>query len=301
MIYHNRTQADFAPRGRTGAGPTEGLGRIDDLYYRSRIFPGLSVLVSQCIEGELPFSELTIDAYQAWVETGWKSPHGTYHAADRLSRKGDEEVRELEEALGEYHSAGDPKHLLEEAGDNLWIHTARSSNSGNVISDSVKTRLYEYIAGTKVYIEDRPTEPQWYDAAAQLAIKRGSPTLGEIDGITREGFIARPSPVMNLFDDEVFSPYEAMLDLRVFGRAASGLNLRQHDREDGRWDVSVRSYEILAADVGTFTSEAYFRIASLAHYAGSTLADVVAVNMHKINQRVRDGLIDKTDGARPVG
>lgn len=307
MVYYNRLDGDYMPTALHGIDrgvswqPADAVENRDGLYYRSRIFPGLAELVGSCMDGTVPFTELSIDAYQSWVESGWKAPHGTLHAAKRLRMKGSEEHRELDDALEEYWETGNADHLLEEAGDNLWIATARSSNGGNVIGDSIKERLYEYIAGTKVYdLRGQPVEPEWYDSVAQLSIRRGSPTIGDIDAILEDGFVARMSPVMNLYDEEEFSPTGAVFDLLMFNGAASGLNIHQHEKDEDELFATGPSYEKKAHDIGIFTSETYFRIASTAHYVGSTLARVVEMNMRKIDQRISDGLIDKTDGPRTI-
>jgi hypothetical protein len=253
--------------------------------------------VDDCLAGTREFGELTLDADQAWNESGWKKPQASIEAAIRFTDKAREEWRELDDALEEYWDTREATHFVEELGDFKWLMTAIASNSGVVANDALKARLYEYIAGTREIKEDGSYGyPDWYDAAAAISVKRNPVTIGEIDDLIDAGFVLRFSPAMNLYEQEEISPTGVMFEFQGHIVFLRGLSERIFEH-DLRAYQGIALYDV-TQDVGRIVAEAYLKIASLAHYAGATMAQVVQVNMEKINRRIAERTIDKEDGKR---
>lgn len=285
--------ADFDTRNPYEAISPDNSG----LYYRSRVFPGLAQSVDACRSGEVPYSELSLDAFQSWVELGWKKPHASAEAAERFMAKALEEYREVDEALEDYWETRNPGHLLEELGDFQWCIGANACNSGVVLGDDIKLRLYEYAVGTKVRTADGSFDyADWYGHAASLSVKRTSPTIGDIDDLISRGFVPQMSPAMNLYDEEEISPTVFMSDFLLY--LAVLRNASEHLYQSGRPSLQSSSLRSFNRDIGALTSEVMLRTAAIASYVGSSLAHVVQVNIDKVSDRVEKNLVDKTDGSR---
>jgi hypothetical protein len=305
MTYHNRTDNEYYPLGDAGVDfdarreqEAEPVA-VDGLYFRGRLFSALADDVRVCLEGIRLFGELSLDADQVGNESGWKEPHATREAALRFSDKTLEEQRELEEAIDEWHDGrvSTTEDIIKELGDFKWCVAAVASNAGVTINDALKSRLYEYVAGTKQAIDGKMGPPEWYDAAAGLAIKRDGLTIGDIDGLIAAGFVPQHSPAMNLYEPEDVSPTLFMWDFLGYAKFLRVLSEQLYDSNHGIFHQGP-ALQGPAEQVGVIAAEAYLRVAALAHHYGSTFEEVVAVNTHKISGRVATNSVDKTDPNR---
>ena len=304
MTYFNHSGGgDFNPAGALPSESTWAHGQVDGRghYYPVQTFPELSDQIQRSQNGELEISEVDIDAYQAWCESGWKAQHATYSAADRFSQKGQEETDEVVDAWVEYRKTGDESHLVEELGDVLWVATALASNAKASVSDALKKRFFDYLMGTKVIgAGGGQTEPAWYDAVAELSVKRGSLQLVDISQLfARTNFVPQASAAMNLEGDETISLHEQVTSLEYLIVAAAFQNRQQYDEEGGPSYLSEAGYRQLSSNVGEVIAEAYLRVAAAGQVIGSSLPAIVAANIAKITERIKTNTIDKTDGERP--
>jgi hypothetical protein len=302
MTYFNRSREDFSPvQGSIDSAglyiPEGPIQLRDGLYYRSRIFPALQSAVQDCVIGEREFNKLPVDAYQSWVETGWKEPHASLAAVSRFRQKGIEEAREVEDAYKEFMESKNNTHLVEELGDYAWVTVGFANNGGVVTSDSIKTRLYDYGMGTKIIEDGKFNYPVWYDTAMRLAIKRNSLTLGDIDDLNNAGFMPRFSPAMNVyqFEDQICSP-EYVFDLSPFAVFMAGINEQQYDDENRI--VTGSQFMEHSNHLGKLVAESIFRVAAIAHKEGSSFSEVVRQNVIKISGRIETGTVDRSDGKR---
>ncbi len=306
MTFHNRTGEAYIPLGQAGfdflsqpaveTAPSEQ----DGLYFRGRTFPDLQAELRQCLSGEKPFQDLSIDAVQAQNEIGWKQPHGSMQAGDRFVNKAWEEQREVDEALEDWfedrQNDQTTEHLLEELGDFNWCVTALASNAGAVVDSALKQRTYDYLAGTRQYIDGELVSTKWHGAAATVATKFEPLTIGDIDGLIEAGFMPRFSPAMNLYDDE---PPGSATEYAFNYSFYAGL-LQNHTRLlfDERNLLVGDDRDKLVAATGQIAAEVYFRTATMAHMAGSSLAEVIETNVRKTSWRVENNAVDKTDPNR---
>ncbi len=302
MTFFNRGGEEFTPIKYPGAdylvhNGVEGTSSSDTgLYYRTRVFPALSQEVSKSIAGEQPFSELSLDALQAWSEEAWKEPHGSKSATERFEGKFYEEVSEAVDAFREYMQTGDNVHFVEEIGDVYWVVNALASNSRTVISDGLKERLYEYTAGTRTWVTGIAEYPDWYDDAGKVAVKRGAPTVKDIDDLICVGFAPAISPAMNHYDNEPMEiPGDYLHEMRFYLAALCNLGEQLHGSERV---LPVEDARIISTDMGKIAAESVLRVAAMAHYVGASFEDVVERNILKISQRINLNLIDKGDGDR---
>lgn len=303
MTYFNRTGAEFFTVGDSGVDfdsrrQLETPPLIDDgLYFRHHDFPELSDMVTACKSGEMVFADLTLDAYQAWNETGWKVPQATIEAAQRLGAKAEEERREVNDALEDFYEDRQVEHLVEELGDYHWVITAIANNCGVIASDGVKARLYDYAMGTRTMASDGSFRyADWYDTAAQLSIKRDSLTLGDIDSLMTAGFAPRFSPGMNLYEPEQISPTAYMFDLTMYNSLLRGI--MQNMYEDGARFGQRAQESPDSQTTAKVVAEIYLRVAAIAHAASSSMSEVVAQNIRKVDERIARRAIDKTDPNR---
>ncbi len=303
MAQFNRTGEQYFPAGYPGVdyatarGPESPAQLQDGLYYRTKTFPGLIEAVQACLDGEQPYEGLSVDAYQSWNETGWKQPHVTLGAGQRFYSKGSEEQREVDDALEEFFSSRDNAHLVEELGDYLWVITGYVNNSGAVVGDAIKQRLFEYIVGTKVYVNGEVSHPEWYDAAAELAIKRGQITVGDLDGLLAAGFVPRFSPIMNLYEDEEICATAFVFDFQAYNAFMRGLSEQRFAYGEHNHTPTDTARDI-AESISIIAAEAYFRVAAIAYLSGASLSAVVQKNVEKVSHRIQTGTVDKSDGPR---
>ena len=298
-----RDHSDFFPlsamhSGNFQAGIQEPLQLYEGLFYRDRTYPHLAQLISQATLDE-DFGQLPIDAYQAWNETGWKKQQASYAATGRLQNKAVEEYEETMSALYEFRESGEPAHFVEELGDYLWVVTAIANNGGAVLSDSARTRFFEHAAGTRILRSGKPDYPVWYNTLAQLPLQREPISIGNIDQLIKAGFRPQISPCMNLDEEDEEGHIDAAgyaHDLLAFVVTMVSINERQYNYGEGQ--VIPNEFGLLAKDLGVVVVEATLRVAALAHFAGSTLADVVQTNVGKITQRIENHTVDKADGER---
>lgn len=304
MTYVNRTGEQYDPSGLTQVDrglfeyTTDAVEQSDSgLYFRSRIFPALTEQIDACLEGDIPANELTIDAYQAWNERGWKVPHRSIEAVKRFSSKGLEELQEIDDAMEEYWDGEGSDHLKEEIGDGLYCPTALASNGGCVISDALQLRAFDYAKGTKVYTADGLKRPQWYRAAAELSIQERPITAGDLDTLVKSGFVARFSPAMNIDEDEKFSMIGSVFDMTSFVVGMAAVGERQYDFGKSE-RIDTFTFETLSKDLGIYAAEIYFRTTSIASTIGSSLGEIMLENIKKVEGRITTNTVDKTDGPR---
>jgi len=300
MAYHNRDSEIFRPIDngfpRSWGQPDPHLVGEDanGLYYRSRIAPQLSQEVDDCLAGTADFSDLSLDADQSWNEGAWKEPHASLAAFLRFSRKFREEVVELVDAFAEYNGTGDARHFIEEVGDVKWVVTALASNSGIVVSDAIKSRLFEYVAGTRQFDEGHHLSyPQWHTFAGSLAVKQGPLVVGDIDNLIHHGFVPQPSPIMNIEADERLSPTGIFRDLLFYRYVL--LAAEERYKEDGFHVAPVYPNQ---SEPGRPTADMYLQLAAMANFVGSSFAEAIGGNSRKMTERIAINAIDKTDPNR---
>lgn len=306
MVRINRTGSQYRPIDYQGVDyatrctPEDPAQMHDGLYYRSQTFASLKADVDSCRIGTMAYEQLSVEALQAWTESGWKTPHSSFDSVKRLGDKAHEEAGEVDDALEEFWNTRDKTHLIDELGDYLWVTSAFASNGSVVISDAIKKRLYAYAMGTKVRTSSGFEEPEWYDAAAGLATKRGSLNLGDLDDIISAGFVPRFSPVMNLYEKEEICCTNFAEDLIAYSTYMIGMASQQHGYNEDAY-VPHEVFEGLSDAIGNVAAEVYFRVAAMAHFVGGSISEVVKVNIDKISKRIAAGMIDKTDCTRTNG
>jgi hypothetical protein len=303
MTFVNRSGEEFRPVDPASIDYFDPARRdeinagLHGLYYRNNTFPHLAANLQECLDGNADFAGLALDAEQAWNEEGWKVPHASKAAADRFCNKAREEITEIDEALEEYWENRNPQHLIEELGDFNYCVTAVASNAGLVVGDAVKTRLYDYLMGTKQYRDGAYVKPIWYDKAAQLSVKSDALTIGDIDELINAGFAPRFSTVMNLYEgDEEISPSEYMMQFLFYVSVLQNLSAKMFPTDQAMFHDTP--YRLERQDMNAVLAETYLRIAAIAHYAGSSMAEVVAVNTRKIAGRIQNNQVDKDDNPR---
>jgi NTP pyrophosphatase (non-canonical NTP hydrolase) len=303
MVYFNRTGQEYFTPPESGVDfdsrrAIEGSPHLTaGLYYRQHVFPQLAELITDGLGSESDMSAVSLDADQSWNETGWKQPQTTYEAAIRFTGKLQEEVGELDDALEEYWDSRNAAHFIEELGDCKWLFTAIASNSGVVVNDALKARLYEYIAGTRELKDDGTFDyPDWYDAAAELSIKKEPLTIGDIDKLLESGFVPRFSPAMNLYEPEELSPTHTIFELRSYSVFLRGLSERLFEQDILAYQGVALS--VVNEQIAKMIAESYLKIAAMARYAGSSMSEVCRINTQKISRRMAENQVDKSDSPR---
>ena len=283
----------------------------DGLYFRRDIAHDPAVL-AEAINGDGG----TVQDYQYWAETGWKTAHGTHSSVARFGRKLDEERAELAQAAVDFLREPDEAHqrdVVSELGDVLLCLTALTSNASASIDSSLKLHLYQYVMGIQ-WIDRRgeTIEPTWRPLAASMATKFGQIAIAEVDELIEAGFVPLPSPVMNVFDPDDPEDMPTLFDwsswLVTDVAVLRGLAEQQYAWGGAR-DTERVSYMMLpdgfrnaAQAIGQQAAKFYLEAAYVArHDLGATLSSVMRANVAKIMPRIAQRLIDKTDGPRNAG
>lgn len=275
----------------------------DGLFYRSDLEMDLGQLAINLIEH--PF-EASVQDYQYWSEAGWKTPHGSYDSVERFANKLVEEQAELTLAVFEdLRTTRD--HVLEEAGDVLWVTTALASVAIADIDSGLKNLLFEYVMGVQHFKDGEVIEPRWRQAAAKLATKYGQITISDLEGLIREGFEPLPSSVMNIYDPEEDNEDvdQHLLTVMALGFSIKNAIQQQYggdseSRAEGDITYPLPSafYEY-ARTIGGLSARMYLELAFITERSVDRgLSDVVSMNVAKISERINSGTIDKTDGER---
>lgn len=256
----------------------------------------------------------TLQDYQYWAESGWKTPHGTYAAADRFGKKVYEEHEELHLAIkalknAKYDDKPVKPHVskvLHELGDVLWCMSAEASNASVGLDESMKNTLYRYVMGMQHWAGSEPVEPSWRPAAARLATKYGLITVGDIDELIAARFEPTPSPVMNVDADEFENGVEEHMNSLLFNvSAARNASEMQYGYGEGataseKFLIMPEYYHKMGSVVGELVATSILEIAFIAKWAlGKRLGAVIAANVTKVSGRIQKNLVDKADGKRP--
>jgi len=253
---------------------------------------------------ELPIT--TIQDYQAWTERGWKKEHGTYAASERFIGKMEEESLEMMQALVDYTEHPDDEHrtaALSELGDVLWCATALASNSGCSINDAIANRMYEYAVGIR-YMDARGYDGPWRMQARLMATEQTPTTIVAIDELIMNDFEPTASPRMNIdppsYGADMSRGQHAfyVASIGVFLRTA--INYQYQPNEAIEMGIRPKPFDFLTDEgVAPLVADAYLNIAYLAQKCvAGTLQEVIDLNKQKIDSRITEGLIDKTDGLR---
>jgi len=252
----------------------------------------------------------TISDYQEWAESGWKKPQGTYEAATRFIGKLFEEVDELKQAdeifINNDDKQNEPAYaheLLSELGDVLWCATALASNSSADIDSAIKKRMYDYLMGLNFEIDGVRVTVPWRGLHGKIATSDSNIELSEISEVIFMGFEPQPSTAMNLdYEDSELEIFQHLDLLSCFSFALrSAIEQQYNYGETENIYIMPDLYDGRAYIVASLVSEVYLNIAYIANKRlGLSLADVIDVNMAKINARIESQRVDKTDGKRSV-
>ena len=300
MVQFNRSGKEFFPIGDPGvdfetARDLEPEAKQNaGLYYRAHAFPELLATIEAAQLQEQGFGNVSLEAYQSWNEIGWKAPHASFAAVERFGEKVKEEAREVDDAIEDFFDTRDRTHLIEELGDYLWVATSFANNGAAVVSDAIKRRLYAYAVGTRVWENGGFREPEWYQAAASLAVKRDAITVEDIDDLVSHGFVPRFSPVMNLYDEEEICLTGFAFDFMSFAAFLNGVAQQQYKYGEDK-HIRPQPYSELSEDVGNMVAEIYFRVGAIAFRVEGSFAEVIERNIRKISERVRTGTVDREE------
>lgn len=280
----------------------------DGLFFRADLTLDPNALAQTLQDGNG-----TVQQYQHWAETGWKTAHGTYGTVRRFGQKLNEERAELQQAATEYRrepSEANRLEVIRELGDNLLCLTILSCNGSASIDAGLKFHLYQYVQGVLWMGNDgQPQEPVWRPSAAALATKFGPITLSEVDKLIEDGFVPLPSPVMNIYDpeDNEDGPelsYWANWLQADFGVLYS-LAERQYawgggkDTDEVRYTMLPDGFREAAFNIGQIAAKFYLEAAYIArHDLGDSLQTVISENIAKVMPRIARRRIDKSDGPR---
>jgi len=268
----------------------------DGLYFRSLIHQGSAEEITRFLNGEVQDDDLSLDAYQSWNEQGWKEPHVSKSAMSRFGQKAIEEAREVESAAEDYFDSKENGDLVLELGDFTWVATAVANNTGIIVSDELKHALYQYSMGIKVYDGRVFREPDWYDAATKLAIKKGSLTLGDIDQLNRDAkFVPLLAPVMNIDPDD---DMEASITGACYYLQWYSVIFKSFVEDYEQYLNFSAPQTSQLEDLAKVIVGSYLQVAWIANEVGSSLSEVVTQNIKKIEKRVQSRTVDKTDFGR---
>lgn len=251
----------------------------------------------------------TIDEYSLWVLHGWKRPHGTYAAAERLRGKATEEHRELDGAYDDLREASAPKlieaakaHLIEEAGDQMWCAAAVSANAAGQLGDAIKSLISEYRQGLLYYDNGQLYVPEWKRMSGDLVLPELPLTFGDLDKLAQAGFEPQYATVMNVFDageDPHGGVLDHILDLMSTTALMTGMHLQQYGDQAAAEYVTQEGFNDYGRRVARLAAKTVLEVAYIAHQAtGERISQVMAANVAKVSGRIALGRVDKSDGPR---
>lgn len=300
-------------------GPGHNRVRANEqgLYSRHDITPEFLSDVEESLKTD-PASVGLYD-WQLYGQGSWKKQHGTYAAVERFVTKLHEEYKELIKEVPKQTSGVDisdlKNRIAHETGDTAWCSNALASNSSANLDHGVKNFLYEAVMGIRLIDEyGNYSLPSWHVRAGQLATTVDRQlTLGDIDQLVTEGFVAEPSNRLNLFYipgedwDEDPSAYEYVRGMKYDVFALEGLVRRQYGygetemSECGDYHgwVGQASYDTLANEIRLQAAKILFQLALVIRKScGGMLAEAASANAAKLKIRVVAGLLDREDGVR---
>lgn len=305
MVFINKGPEGYQPFGPVQPNLDSNVGRrpVTSIQSDDNLF-------DLCPEREIT-TVRTITDYQEWAETGWKTKHGTYEAADRFVGKMFEESHEVSEAYLQFIQSGsNPEseqatELLSELGDVLWCATATASNSSADIDAAMKVLLYGYTMGVEYHddhwqrmgVEANP----WRDTSGRLAIKPSDLTLSEISDLMTHDFEPLQTPARNIgYGEPDYGMNDHIQFLSFDAMTLRGCVGRQYTYGETEDEIRLGgSYDALASSIATIVAGVYLDVAYIAaNELGATLDDVVAKNMQKLSARIKAKRVDKTDGPR---
>ncbi|MCL2444848.1 hypothetical protein FWD07_01855 [Candidatus Saccharibacteria bacterium] len=305
--------------------PNLGIGPQDPYAFSSRTGepsekPSNSSFYKLSNRPETDPSQIhTLTDYQNFVNSDWKTQHGTYDSVNRFGEKLLEETDELYEA---YESTAEDRdrELLSELGDVAFCAVALMSNSSADIDDGIKLRAYRYIRGVRDKDSNHPQEiPGWYPHTASIAIDPAPTTISDIDrlmdGLPPEvdfdlEFHSLPtldfepllSPARNIYSDD---PPDADVDQHLRHISLASKNLISAAQQQYRYGgddeglTHLKPYDYYRDNIGEMAAYLMLEIAYFAKVSLSkTLRNVIDKNVEKITGRVAANLVDKSDGNR---
>jgi NTP pyrophosphatase (non-canonical NTP hydrolase) len=235
-------------------------------------------------------ADVRLDTYQSWSELNWKCRHGSVESFERFEAGLLGEIVELDQELdgvGTEHlfSAWKSREKLEEAGgaavselgDVMWYGSALLANAGISLE-----------ACARGYLHDKWQPVEWDE---QITFER----LQEYTMQQTPHPFSRQS-VSNLFLEDIAAEREIARDLFDSGYTMSAILSRVFNRDsvapDPQSYLKMNNIEVVG---GLFLAYSSYHASETLN---SSLAEVVAGNIHKISRRVESGHIDKQDGQR---
>jgi len=247
--------------------------------------------------------DTSLTSYQYWAESNWKEEHGTTNALARFREKINEEFREVVTAIDFDSSSREAQDgIASELGDMLWCLTALASNSGANLDKGLKQHLFNYLNGTNIIVDGEPTQPEWYSFTAELSTKFNAIDLSEIDQLIRLGYEPQPSLSINIYnpDGSEFDTGEH-LQLLLMKSLALILNCEQQFGLAGPSDRTYSLYSYYldhALKISEQAASCLLEIAYLGNSLGFSLSSIASQNVKKVEARVANKQIDKTDNPR---
>jgi len=303
-IYSNSPDRyqSISPSDPWVLGTSEYEHRIvnhDKLFYRQDQKPPIDLITE--LQGA---EQIGLTSYQYWVETGWKTEHGTFDSVQRFSQKLEEEAGEFGQAIGEFQAhQATLDDVISEAGDVLWCLTALTSNGAASIDAQLKTLLYQYTRGVMHVIDGEDCPPRWRDVSASLSTKWSELTTQDIDQLIAESFEPLASPIRNVFDAEKYEGDvgDHLRDLHYNLFAMTRIQERQFGYQDTL--VTLGEFNQHGQQLGDLAARSILELAFITRHATAgeaSLTNVARHNVDKISGRINQGRIDKSDGERSV-
>lgn len=248
-----------------------------------------------------PARDLSLSQHQEWVELNWKAEHGTWTAAERFREgffgelaeyiEANTGIQEIESYASEWGLArlidqahDDPekhKAVVSELGDVMWYGAAILSNAGVSLEHAAR-----------VYLHDK-----WLPVGFEDPI-----AIGDVDQRIADGFVPyAPSRrhVSQLFLDDHSIQDVGSRDLFMAGywlTVAVSKMFNYGDPDVVNLGGYLQQQRQLMEPLGGHLLHSLAHVAR--NHANSSLAEVLEVNIAKINARADSGHLDKTDGQR---
>jgi hypothetical protein len=264
------------------------------------------VALAEGAQARTNLNEITTDELCAWIDLGWKEPHGSYAATERFGAKAFEESNELIEALDAYVADSSPsnhKAASSELVDMLWPTIATTNNAACNLSTALRERLGLYLTGlTYLGPDGFPVLPPWHGVMARAAAKQDALTLADLQAVIDAGFAPQPTPHMIVEHDDVEPelPEDYASLLAMQSRVLHMFAARQHEYGNQAIRIEPDAFVQEGQEtVGPAAAEMLLLIAALGrHVLSVSLADLAKLMMGKIGARIANGRVDKSDGAR---
>jgi NTP pyrophosphatase (non-canonical NTP hydrolase) len=294
-----------------GIKPPTGYSEHENLFNRSDIKIDLDAIENQIIDSD---PELIVEDYQYWAEGNWKTKPGTFSSSERFSEKLKEEYHEAVEALELLEDDPDNEKLkadlASELGDILWCMSALASNGGASIDLGIRIYLHKYALGMQVVKEGKAFPPNWHPKAAEISTKWEKITVKEIESLIDDKFEPTPSPVMNIYSEDIGdTQYDIACHLRnMLGGQLLGAAQTLAQAQYGKSSSPKESNDTIImqgyfASCAMRLSEIYAATVVEVAYIGSiqlkmSLSEIMQQNAGKLSNRVSKGQVDKQDSPR---